>query len=347
MAVRIQAILISCLLLVLLAACVGASQPTADVTNPSLPVIPEKTFTPMAAVTEIAQLRASQAPVTETQVGPAGTAEQVGPETTQAGPGALKTVNPQIAPALDPADWKNWPVLPAISPRALEILRDGIARGNNPQVFSKIGDCESQTDWFLDAFDLGEQYYALGSYQAELAPVIAYYAGSFHRNSLAARQGFTSASLMAPIWADKQVCEKDEGPLACEYRLNHPAVAFIMLGTNDATNPKTFEKHMRDIIEYTIEQGVLPILGTKADNVEGDHSINATMARLAAEYQIPLWNYWRAVQNLPGHGLQEDGSHLTYGPPRFDDPAAMQKAWTVRNLNALQVLRIMLNATNP
>jgi hypothetical protein len=102
---------------------------------------------------------------------------------------------------------------------------------------------------------------------------------------------------------------------------------------------------MRKIIEYTIEQGVLPVLGTKADNIEGDHSINATMARLAAEYQIPLWNYWRAVQDLPGHGLQEDGSHLTYGPPRFDDPAAMKKAWTVRNLNALQVLRIVMDST--
>ena len=71
------------------------------------------------------------------------------------------------------------------------------------------------------------------------------------------------------------------------------------------------------------------------------------MARLALEYQIPLWNYWRAVLDLPGHGLQEDGSHLTFGPPRFDDPTAMQKAWTVRNLNALQVLRIVMDATQP
>ena len=32
---------------------------------------------------------------------------------------------------------------------------------------------------------------------------------------------------------------------------------------------------MRIIIEDTIAQGIVPILGTKADNFEGDNSINA------------------------------------------------------------------------
>jgi hypothetical protein len=326
--------LFSLLLLLVLSACAGPAQPTAEVTITSLPEFSAPQSPGALEITKPTQRMASQTPASPTQESnnePAGL-------TTQ-------TVISQNGIALDPADWQNWPVLPIMSPRALAILQDGIARGNYPQVFSKIGDCESQTDWFLDNFDLGAKYYALGPYQEELAPVIQYYAGSFHRTSLAARRGFTAASLMAPIWADKQVCEKDEGPLACEYRINQPAVAFIMLGTNDASNPKTFEKHMRNIIEYTIGQGVLPILGTKADNVEGDHSINTTMARLAAEYQIPLWNYWRAVQDLPGHGLQEDGTHLTYGTPQFDNPAAMQKAWTIRNLNALQVLRIVMDTT--
>jgi hypothetical protein len=95
---------------------------------------------------------------------------------------------------------------------------------------------------------------------------------------------------------------------------------------------------MRRIIEFSIENGVVPILSTKADNEEGNGIVNATIARLAYEYDIPLWNYWLAVQPLPDHGLQEDGAHITWGPNRFDDPQAMKKGWTVRNLTALLVL---------
>jgi hypothetical protein len=111
-----------------------------------------------------------------------------------------------------------------------------------------------------------------------------------------------------------------------------------MLGTNDIFHPDDFEPQMRKIIEDSIENGVIPILSTKADNEEGDHSINTTIARLANEYDIPLWNFWLAVQPLPNHGLQEDRVHLTWGRNFFNDPVAMEKAWPVRNLTALQML---------
>jgi hypothetical protein len=243
----------------------------------------------------------------------------------------------------DPARWMTLPVLPVLSPRARAVLQDGLARGRNPRAFSKLGDCESQAYWFLGELDQKAKYYALGPYEQDLAPVVDYYQGSFARVSLAAQPGFSAASLMAPIWADKQQCQKGETPIACEFRVHNPLVTFIMLGSNDASNPKTFERHMRRAIEYSLEQGVLPILGTKADNVEGNHLINSTIARLAYEYELPLWNYWLAVQDLPGKGLQEDGVHLTFGTIHFDDPQMMKQAWTVRNLNALQVLKVMMD----
>ncbi len=111
-----------------------------------------------------------------------------------------------------------------------------------------------------------------------------------------------------------------------------------MLGSNDVWHPQEFEPQMRNLIEFLIDQGVIPILGTKADNKEGDWSINSTIARLAFEYQIPLWNFWKAAYALPDHGLQEDQVHLTWGPNNFNDPNALKQAWTVRNLTALQML---------
>lgn len=250
---------------------------------------------------------------------------------------AIATDTPQKAPTLSPDDWQKMPIVPEASDRVLEIYRKGLELGNNPRAFSKIGDCGSTPAWFLGNFDLSEKYYSLGDHQY-LKPIIQEFQGSFERTSLAAKSGFNASSIFAPIWANREFCQPGESPLACEYRYHRPMFAIITLGTNDIWHQEDFEPQMRKIIEISIENGVIPILSTKADNLEGDHFINATIASLAVEYEIPLWNYWLAVQPLPNHGLQKDGAHLTWGPTKFDDPQALQTAWTIRNLTALQVL---------
>jgi hypothetical protein len=139
--------------------------------------------------------------------------------------------------------------------------------------------------------------------------------------------------------SDSTICQSNESPLTCELRLHRPALAILSLGTNQVWEPDEFEAEMRQILEILLSQNVVPILSTKGDNLEGDHRINRTIACLAEEHDLPLWNFWSAIQPLPNHGLQPDLEHLTYsGKTDFDDADAMQSAWTVRNLTALQVL---------
>lgn len=278
---------------------------------------------------------------------PAGSASQFTPAaaapantplpSASATPVTTATPAPTAIPTLAPDEWKALPVIPTISETALQIYRKGLEMGNNPRAFSKVGDCESRTTWFLWDFDQEPKLYDLGPYTG-LEGVIAYYHGSYGRLSQVAKPGFTAASVMTSLWADKEQCQKDETPLACEYRQHKPSLALITLGTNDVSRPETFEQNLRRVIEYSIEKGVVPILATKADNLEGDHRINAVIAALAREYDIPLWNYWLAVQPLPNHGLQDDSAHLTFATNQFGDPLAMRNAWPVRNLTALQVL---------
>jgi hypothetical protein len=215
----------------------------------------------------------------------------------------------------------------------------GQQAGLNPHTFSKVGDCETAANWFLANFDGGPDHYNLGAY-ASLQPAIDQFKGSFGRSSQAAKPGFTVASVLNPYFADPAVCLANESPLACEYRLNRPSYAIIMLGTNDISfkSRSTFENKLRQIVTYSLDQGVIPILATKADNLEGDYSINIFIARLAYETGVPLWNFWTAIQPLPDHGLQADGIHLTWGLDDFSDPAALRRAWPVRNLTALQML---------
>jgi hypothetical protein len=235
------------------------------------------------------------------------------------------------------------PILPTVSERARDLYARGLRLGNNPAAFSKVGDCGSSPSWFLGVFDDDPSFYRLGEH-TYLGEVIDHYQGSFGRISVAARSGFNASSVFSPLWSDPAVCEPGEGPLECEYRLHRPSVAFIMLGTNDRWHQAEFEGRLTEIVEYTIDRGIVPILATKPDNLEGDGSINATIVRVAAAYDMPLWNEWGALQDLPDGGLQEDGAHLTWEPNWFDNPVVMRSGWPVRNLTALQSLDVVWRA---
>jgi len=241
-------------------------------------------------------------------------------------------------PVNEMSDWKQLPVVPEeFSQRTQDIYKLGQELHNNPYSFSVVGDCESSPSWFLGDFDRGSSFYSLGEY-SDLKLVIDAFQGSFERRNLAVGNGFNTASVLSPLWADPEYCVGGESPLECEVRLHHPSFVFILLGTNDIYNLDNFDKNMRTILDRLVEQGILPILATKADNQEGGNKINAIISGLAYEYEIPLWNFWRAVQPLPFRGLQSDGAHLTWAKNYFDDPKAMENAWPWRNLTALQVL---------
>lgn len=237
----------------------------------------------------------------------------------------------------DPKNWQVWPVVPSLTETTRQIYLNGLEMGNNPYAFSKIGDGEISTAWFLTDFDLGLEYYDLGEY-SELENIISYFHGSFGRQSIAARRGFNSQRILDPEFADVSFCYSDETPLNCEIRIQRPSFALISLGTNQVWQPDEFEIGLRSIIETLMVHGIVPILSTKADNLEGDHRINSIVADLAVEYDLPVWNFWLAVQPLPDHGLQGDFEHLTYYPNNFSSHDFKKFAWPMRNLSALQTL---------
>ncbi|MGA2489750.1 MAG: hypothetical protein ABSF99_06125 [Anaerolineales bacterium] len=313
---------LGCLLLVSLVAC---TPHPASASNSASPI------SPASAIPDPSRVSLSASPTAS----PTATATLAEPEMP------ASPIPSQTPTVLPPDFWQKLPVIPTqISERVREIYRVGLANGNNPHVFSRIGDCASAAPAFLVGFD---HNYNLGDY-AYLQPAIDYFKGSFERPSLAAKAGMNSAGLLTTLWTDKQ-CQANESLLDCQYRLDHPSFALIAIGTNEAyyvhENPGSFEKNMRIILDDTISKGIVPILGTKADDVEGDGSINATIARLALEYQLPLWNFWLAVQPLPEHGMVEPEHLNSVSYANFTDftiPNSLQYGMQVRNLTALQML---------
>lgn len=270
------------------------------------------------------------------------TATPLPTNTPTSSPTPTLTLTPSLTPTIT-----NTPVvingisssayLPVVSQRAREIYQYGLTIGNNPNVFSRLGDCHSSTPGFLGAFDSPGKY-RLGTY-TNLQNVIAYYAGSFSHPNQTAYSGLHMGSFFSPLWANPDFCKGAENIMDCEYRLDKPSVIFISVGTLNMQSPaEEFERFVRPIIEFWINKGVVPILNTKADDIEGDDRFNNVLRKLAAEYDPPLWDFAVVARTLPNNGLQSDNVHLYDGEPYFDDPTQMLTGWTIRNLTGLEAL---------
>lgn len=333
---RFLLIIIISMVLVMISAC-RENQPEANTAiqeSTSLNVaseqeLPETTDTPAAlqAVEQTGNPPETQTAVTST----AGSVQ----------------VEPSPAPANYPEDfWKGLPIFPeSISDKVRMVYKKGLEMGNDPKSFIRIGDCNSRNPDFLAGFD---GRYNLGEY-AYLQPTIDYFKGSFGRYNQTANPGMTTSRVLVSFWNNGE-CLANEPMLECQFRLDNPIIAFVSLGTIDAKynykDPTAFERNLRVVIENTLQHGIVPILVTKADNLEGDNSINATIAQLALEYELPLWNFWKAAQKLRNGGLQMDMEHLNFlaGPPSSDFSASYSIFYgkEVRNLNGLQMLNFLM-----
>ena len=106
-------------------------------------------------------------------------------------------------PRLAPKEWKKWPVVPAVTSHAVEIYRQGLAMGNDPRAFSKVGDCQSIKEAFMGYFDIPTRY-KLGEDTAYLKETIDNFAGHFNTDGQAVRGGFNAAAVLSPLWADPE-----------------------------------------------------------------------------------------------------------------------------------------------
>jgi hypothetical protein len=96
---------------------------------------------------------------------------------------------------------------------------------------------------------------------------------------------------------------------------------------------------MRAVVEYVIEQGVIPVLSTKPDQRKGTEQVNDILRHIAADYEIPLWDFARVAETVPGRGLGPDGVHLTgFYQHDYTLPQGLQRGHGVQNLTALIVL---------
>ncbi|MEL7235099.1 MAG: hypothetical protein AAGK74_11410, partial [Chloroflexota bacterium] len=152
------------------------------------------------------------------------------------------------------------PVIPEISERVVEIYEQGQVFERDPNTFTKIGDSLSADPFYLQI--VGAEERVLGPYDY-LEDTVDFY-GANTDGSVAAQKGLSTIVVFDPFWASGDICEPNESPLECEYRLRNPSIAFIMFGPNDVLSMdfERYGENMRQITEETIALGIIPVLST-------------------------------------------------------------------------------------
>jgi hypothetical protein len=253
-------------------------------------------------------------------------------ETSAATPTLQATETPALTATPDtrmaPEQWKKWSVIPQVSGTVLNIYKHGQELGRNPSAFSKIGDCQNIKEAFMGFFDRQQVYLAEG--QQGLQETIDYFAGYFNRDGFAVQGGLNAPSSLNPLMSDTTACQPAENPLQCEMRNNNPAFAFVSFELwYKGRSAENYESYLRQVLDFLISEGVVPILITKADNTEGDDSINYTIAKLAYEYDLPMINWWYTAHSMPNNGMDS---------ARNDNFHISPEAWTERSYDALETL---------
>jgi hypothetical protein len=201
-------------------------------------------------------------------------------------------------PRPNPATW----ILPTT--RAKVLYAAAIKAKRNPAMFTVAGDSNAMpanTIGLIPAgkFDFGNHGYLRNSVAVRFAP-------SFARLSVAVGGGFRAADMFDANFDRKPAsCAAPEGVFACELRQSNASIVFVSLGTGDKFVWREYENNLRAMIDYALNSSVLPILMTKADDLEQYHGgapighINDTVRRLAAAYQLPLIDFYAATRALP------------------------------------------------
>lgn len=256
------------------------------------------------------------------------------------------------------------PITPELSASMIEVYQQGVANGRNPAIFTKVGDCMTDSPDFL--YPIAAGTYDLGEY-ANLQATVDHFSSetvrevdgvalnSFANKSMAVACGFNSASPHDPTWANPNVCESGETPLACELRASNASFALIMLGTHDMHFEKEkYAGYLERLVQETLAAGVVPILTTfppRSDDLENSEAYNEVLIGIAQQYDVPVANLWRALQDKPNLGLQAD--HVTHLSVPADGCATcftqenLDTGATVQNWVALMALDAVWQGAQP
>jgi hypothetical protein len=263
------------------------------------------------------------------------------------------------------------PIVPVINSASKATLRaiylNGQGLGNRAGVFAKVGDSITASGSFLT--DIGCQSEDLGDYSS-LASTISFFrtttfptgygsawcsdSNSFNAYSVSADSGWSADYALAVLNPLPSGCTAPNNTaLLCELKRKKPSIVLIMYGTNDLeryNDLNAFRTQLTSIVQKSVAAGVIPVLSTipgRTDSYAGRvASYNAAIIAVAQANDIPLWNYWLALQapSIINHGISDDDIHPSIYMNELGadfTTTGLRYGYNQRNLTAVQVLAVI------
>jgi len=243
----------------------------------------------------------------------------------------------QIAPP-PPARPLQLPGVPVVSAAIRQRYAQAVRAGRAANMVTVIGDCNSEHPVYFGRLDGGG--FDLTPYP-DLRQVAQAFAPSFKRVSLATNGSFNVTMAFDPTWSDPRQCGAKEGPLPCELRTSNASLLIVSLGTGDTFTWRNFEQQYAAIVEYALANQVVPILVTKADELETRQGgapadyINTVIRQIGARYGLPVIDLALAAGQLPDGGLaiEHNDKLQRLDPFHLNAAGADAKIWlTLRTL---------------
>lgn len=253
---------------------------------------------------------------------------------------------PQSGDVVPPGTAATTSLTGSILANARTIYASGQRLGNLNNAFIKIGDSNTAGTAFFCTFQYGNYDLAEHTY---LQDTINFFnqTSSFCGENVAARNGFSSFSVLDPLAADPGYCAAGESPLDCAIRMRRPSVAIIYLGLADMAtlNKDEFRTYLNQIVVQLVNSGVIPILNTFpiAEQLEFlyDPEFNTIVREAAINNRVPLLDLQQRTLNFPNQGTGGDGYHLSYEQYEFISFAAPLVATYGRNFRELVTLQML------
>ncbi len=242
------------------------------------------------------------------------------------------------------------PGLPTITPAMRQMYQRAVRAGRQPNMISVVGDCNVEHPVLFGRIAAGAfDYYT----SPRLRQVAQRFMPAFQRLSLATSGSFNAAMPFDSTWSDPKSCNSDEGPLPCELRNSNASILLVAIGTGDTFLWRDFEKNYSAIIEYALSSNVVPMLMTKADELESRQGgappdyINNAIRRLGARYGVPVIDFARAARLLPNNGLatERNDDLKSVDPFHVNGHGADARIWML--LQTLANLTDGVNVTAP
>ncbi|MDX1994988.1 MAG: PKD domain-containing protein [bacterium] len=270
----------------------------------------------------------------------------------------------------EPNPLEDVPVVPEFDDQqVIDALRQvydaGQSVGNRAGVLSVVGDTTVLTPGYGNIFADPTQY-VLEPDNTDLQAIIDFYNAtdlngqtSFNRIGLARNPNWTAASLLDPTQADPGQCQPGESPLACELRVNQPAVLLVSIGYNDVivgTDLEQFRQSIRDLLQTALDANVIPVISTIPPRTDGlvtaeqTQAYNEVIVEVAEELEVPVFNLWRSFNELPESGLGFDlvsPSVAPTGPGDLSASATSTYGLNAANVNLLRLLDVIREAIFP